>query len=879
MRKWLTIPYGSRLLVNCSTSLVGAATLAGCIEFENPFESPTLLDLSLPDGGSLADLLAADDAGVTPTSAEVTTLVISALPQDFPPEFLEGGGVESSCEGTDACREGLTCAQGSCQPTGDTAEGDFCLVSAECENGQCVDTVCIAPGEAALGQGCETAADCAAGLRCGVVGFSAQCVEDGTQDYEEDCETSNDCLSGLTCFALSAGDQPTCLPIPGAPAAAPTLWEGVECDPPATERVRAYFEIPGAPDAQEGDFFRLPWPNDVYASDEGRIDVTGFPTPGVNPIVGVDPVQPYVDAVSGMQGWGINGSAIFRFSGKIDFGSFDDSDAIHWVDITDPENPREAPINFRTTSGRSNYICHNVFTVRRAHGYPMRPGRTYAVWLGTEGRSSSGLEVERAENFLSMLQETAPSDPVLAAAHGKYAPFRDYLSAQQIPQSAVMTATVISVGPVQDQMLSLAEAVREEEIPRSSNWTLCGTGASPCPQAEGARACETNSAFDEYHALVELPIYQEGEAPYMEQGGAIQGGPPQRIEPVCLSLTVPRGATMPAEGWPLVVFGHGTGGSFRSGARSIAADLTSVATPDGMVNFAVLGFDQVQHGPRRGESDESPDNLFFNFLNPDAAQGNPLQGGADLISIARFAATLDLSSARTSADPIKIDPQRLVYFGHSQGAMHGSLALPLADEYRAAVFSGNGASLMHALLTKTEPVNIAQVVPLVINDGIEVDLVNQTLGGSLPGGDHHPVLTLVQRYIDPADPLAFARQVASDEPMDGFTPKHIFQTFGVGDSFSPPLTMSMYTKTADFSVVRAHGSADPRYNLGTESQAFPLTESFGYLDGEYTAAVRQYGPPEGRDGHFVVFDVDEARHDALRFLAMAASGLTPQIGD
>ncbi len=865
MRSWLTVSFASSL----------ALVSVGCIEFESdPIQAPDRPSFDLPDGGKSSQ---SEDGGAVVDDG-VSAVVRNSLPKDFPPGFLEGGKLGEACDEDADCRTGLVCEDDECAFEGNADVGDYCLASAECDDGQCVSNVCVPAGEGDKGSSCQSSAECAAGLRCGVVGFGAQCVEDGTKDLNELCDSSNECLSGLTCFALRAGTPTKCTPIPNAPAAAPALWEGVDCDEPSEERVRAYFEIPGAEDAQEGDYFRLPWPNDALTNSSGGIDVSDFPTPGVNPIVGVDPIAPYVEAVDGMQGWGINPTAIFRFSGRIDFGSFDENGAIHWIDITDPDNPVQAPINYRTTSARSNYVCHNVFSVRRSNGFPMEPGHTYAVWLGTAGRSESGLTIDRAENFEAMLGDSAPGDSVLADAHEKYAPFRAYLSAQDIDPDEVLVATVITVGPVRNLMQELAESVRETPVPAFADWTRCGDGDSPCPQAEGGRACETNDAFDEYHALVDLPIFQEGEPPYMESGGKIQTGEPQRSEPVCVSLTVPKGATMPDDGWPLVVYGHGTGGSFRSGARQIAEEYAAVATPDGMLNFAVLGYDEVQHGTRRGDSEESPDNLFFNFLNPDAAQGNPLQGAADVISLARFAAALDLSAGDTGGDAVKVDPERIVYFGHSQGSMHGSLALPYADEYKAAVLSGNGASLMHALLSKTEPVNIKQVVPLVVNDGVELNLVEKTLTGELPGGAHHPVLSLVQRYIDPADPLAFAEQVGRN-PVEGFLPKHVFQTFGVGDSFSPPTTMHIYARAADFSVVEAHSSAEPPFDLGTESMEFPLTASFGFMDLEYTGAVRQYGPPEGRDGHFVVFDVPTATSDAARFLGMAAEGLTPQVGE
>jgi hypothetical protein len=126
--------------------------------------------------------------------------------------------------------------------------------------------------------------------------------------------------------------------------------------------------------------------------------------------------------------------------------------------------------------------------------------------------------------------------------------------------------------------------------------------------------------------------------------------------------------------------------------------------------------------------------------------------------------------------------------------------------------------------------------------------------------------------------LNFAKQIAR-APLAGRTPKHVFQTYGLNDHFSPPLTMRIYATAADLDVVRASSSAGDPDDLGSESEDFPLAGSFEYEGVEYTAAVRQYGPPEGQDGHFVAFDVPEAADDVARFLGMAASGQTPQIGE
>ena len=99
---------------------------------------------------------------------------------------------------------------------------------------------------------------------------------------------------------------------------------------------------------------------------------------------------------------------------------------------------------------------------------------------------------------------------------------------------------------------------------------------------------------------------------------------------------------MPAGGWPLVVYAHGTGGSFRSHVpEGVAANLAGATSIRGVTTpMAVLGIDQVETGTRRGASTESPDNLFYNFANPAAARGNPIRAAADQASLLRLAKSL-----------------------------------------------------------------------------------------------------------------------------------------------------------------------------------------------------------------------------------------------
>ena len=791
-----------------------------------------------------------------------------------------GLGVGEDCSDR-ACRAGLVCEDDVCELSGASEAGDACIASGECENGLvCVGQVCVSAGDGRLGDSCATDQSCQSGLRCALVGFGAQCGQEGSGDLGAACTNSSACLGGLACIAGECNPAPADLPPFGAPS-----FAGVECDDPSSANVRAYFEVPGAEEAVEGDFFRLPFPNDVYLVD-GSPKLDDFPTPG-SELLGVDPVRIYLDRIEAQHnGWGTEPKVIFRFSGPIDHTTFTSDEAkqegrVRFVDVTmgisEAERDPDAGWSVYYTTGRSNYVCHNWFGVSRPLGAPLRAGHTYAVILTTGGRDSDGNVIRRSDNLTALLGASEPSDPVLAEAHAAYLPLRNYLQSDNgnssgrlnIDGSQVLNASVITVHDHQATMRELAEAVLGEETPVASDWVLCDEGVeSPCPDAEGDRACGAGTAdYDEYHALVGLPVFQQGDAPYLSEGGAIDTSGAVETEQVCLSLTVPTSAA-PAAGWPLVIFAHGTGGSFRSHVRDeVAGSLARAEEP-----FAVLGIDQVQHGPRRAGSDESPENLFFNFLNPDAALGNPLQGAADQLSLLRWAQTLALTADETGGDAIGIDATKLVFFGHSQGSTHGSLMLPFAA-VPGAVLSGNGAGLRYSLLAKTQPVNIAQALPFVLADA--------TATGALNMGEWHPALGMLQQWLDAGDPYNFA-ELAGMRPESGQSPHHIFQTYGIDDSYSPPETLFAYALAARADNAPLPDGVEPdtaNQNSRLSPEADPVSgnRSVGGMD--ITLAMRQYEAPAGSDGHFVVFDVAEANGDAVQFLEALAAGEIPSVGN
>ncbi len=809
--------------------------------------------------------------------------------------IIPGVGVGESCA-DEECRIGLVCnSSDECEPDASLPANSPCTIGPECEDGHCLyvpdfnGSFCQAPqSEGEVGETCSTDLDCGAGLKCALNGLGLSCVEAGEGDVGDVCLLQSDCYQGLVCLYGSSPVGTCNRPVP--PLGLP-MWEGVACPEQDDADVQALFQLPGADGTPEdATFFDHPYPSDFRLGSDRRPDLDGFPTPGPG-LLGVDMVAAYVDAVeSGTRGWSTNPVIYFRFSGAIELSSLETPEGEQpRVFITDvdalPDDNTIAPVRFSTQysiGSGSSYICDDYFALKTPRD-TLVPGHRHVAWITTHARTRDGdAPVERSPQFEAMLSDSPPSgDDVLEDAYEAFAPLREFLafydgSPHEVDPDSILIATVFTTDDPLGPMRALEEAILEDEpVPTASQWVHCdGQNESPCPQADEAenRGCGSGTSdYDEYQALIRLPIFQEGTPPYLLEGGAVSATR-TRTEDVCMSMTIPKGAE-PAEGWPLVIYGHGTGGSYRGAVRESVAGELARATP----RFATLGYDAVQHGPRRGEGEDAendPENLFFNFVNPDAARGNPLQGAADVLSVIKFAQSGSLASAQdTGESSINVDPGKIYYFGHSQGATHGSMGIPFSD-VMGTVLSGNGGGLAEALVNKTNPVDIAGALPFLIQDAYEEE----------PGvfklrmGSKHPVLSLLQHYIDTSDPINFG-PLFTVRPEGARGPKHIFQTFGLDDTYAPPLTLASFIYAAELDLAEHPSGVNPTGDnaLRLVPASEPVTQNFTLESDTVTAVCRQYEPEAGADGHFVVHDVPEANHDAISFFESLASGVSPTV--
>jgi hypothetical protein len=415
-----------------------------------------------------------------------------------------GVGVSGACDDTNRCRVGLACTNGKCAPGHSQGDGAPCVISGECKDGDyCgADRACHPGGAGGDGDGCSSDTDCASGLRCDVVGFSTQCKPEGSGDVGGACTSSADCFGGLTCVNKVCTSLP---PTQGVPPLGVPGWRGVDCsdDPPP---VKAYFRVPRG--SNDGDFFRLPFPNDVRLKS-GHPDLSGFPTPGAD-LLGFDVVDRYArDVEANADGFAAYPTVTFRFSGGIDFGALKAAGVIRWIDVTPGGGYSEIGFGWSATTGRNQYVCPNTISARPGTGAPLTPGATYAVVISTAATIPGGGPIARSDDFVAVLGPAAPSDPALATAWNVYKPLRDWATKKSESLDAVLVAAVFTVGHAQTTAQKLATAVRSAVAPTAASWIKCGAAASPCPQATGDRACGSDDpAFDELHAardVADLP--------------------------------------------------------------------------------------------------------------------------------------------------------------------------------------------------------------------------------------------------------------------------------------------------------------------------------------------------------------------------------------
>jgi predicted esterase len=605
------------------------------------------------------------------------------------------------------------------------------------------------------------------------------------------------------------------------------------------DHVTAYFAVPGS--TAGDDFYALPFPNDVWRRDDGGLDLSQFPT---NSVI----AQTVRDiAERDLDGFGKNAAIFARFSGPLDLASLpspvesmQEDASVYLVDV-DPDSPdrgTRVPIIATFRAEGTQTIGPNRLVVRPYPGFPLADGTTYALVITNRLASADGGDVLAQSDWSALASKSPPAK--LAHARSVYAPLFAWLDEPGGDDRVdVVSAAVFTT----QHATRIVPAIRN---------AVYGT---PAPVARDVMLVEVGGAFTIFSGNYDAPNLQAGTPPYLSSGGEIVVGADgaavvQRSETMRFALTVPNVA-IPARGLPICIYQHGTGGDW----KSFIDDGTAQRLAE--QGIAVISTDQVLHGPRNPDGTD-PSISFFNFNNPVAARDNPLQGAADAWSLMRLALGL---SIQDGARTIRFDPDRVFFFGHSQGGLTGPGFVAFEPTLKGAVLSGTGGIFYLSALNKTEPVSFPDLIETLIRD--------------TPVDDDNPTLALAQMAVERSDTINYAPFMARmpRTAPDGtpLAPRNIFHTEGFTDHYTPNKAIEAFATALGGDLVELPDAVQLE-GLTLRGRAIVAAPITGNLGGA-TVVTAQYKQAGASDGHFVVFDVAAARKQSSKFLGtLAATG-------
>lgn len=612
------------------------------------------------------------------------------------------------------------------------------------------------------------------------------------------------------------------------------------------EPTTARFDVPrGGVIAEDSDFFGMPFPNDFWRPAGGTrgLDLSLYPAPSAI-------IEEYLEVIPPrLDGFGLNAAMFARFEGELDESTLPATPAaatqedasVYLIQLTGGTGARH-PLRFRFEPRAGETIGENWLSALPYPGFPLDEGQTYALVVTTRLHGEDGSPVRASEDWLAISGDAPLDDPDLRRARAVAEPLLAWLDDESSADDRddVVSAAVFTTQVATDIMGKLRARVRQLRPPVMRDIVRTGVGG----------------VYVGYDGVFDAPNFQSGEPPYSRDGGEIvldevnQLPKVQRLEALRVSFTVPSGP-MPQAGWPIAIYAHGTGGSYRSFQND------GTAARLALQGIAVISIDQVLHGPRN--PGESPEVSFFNFQNALAARDNTLQGAVDNFSVVRLIEDFDYTDPDLDLE-IRFDESKLYFFGHSQGGLTGPPFIAFEPTIDGAVLSGAGGLIYLSMLHKTEPIDITTVVSAIIRDD--------------PLDEFNPTLALVQTWIERADPVNYGPLLARNPPdgPDGqpMAAKHIFQSEGLIDDYTPPPSIEALATSIGGNPVSPVLQEIEGFALrGREVLDAPVT---GNLDGT-TVVLLQYEETPDSDGHFVVFDVPAAETQSAAFLGtLAATG-------
>jgi hypothetical protein len=605
----------------------------------------------------------------------------------------------------------------------------------------------------------------------------------------------------------------------------------------------------------EGAFFDFPYPSDLRVPADGAPDVAAFPDQGISILTTLK------RGVAQRKGFPTVPVGYFRFTAKLaprDAASVlggGASEAVMLLDVdpASPERGKTFPV-ITSTPDADPYVPDGLLAVGARPGIVLAPKRTFAfVVKRTVGLEGGGEPTAPAALAMLARGETPAGDRGGDLAR-LYAPLWETLDKDGIPRADVVGATVFTTGDVVADGAALSDRALVGQT-----GTLAGFELEPDPT-------NLHPAFCHVLAKLTVPQFQKGSPPFKTEGLFELGpdGAPikQRDETVNVSISVPK-QPMPAGGYPLVLYLHGSGGVAREhvdgGDKGVPNEPgvrwpSEVLTP---VGFAMAGAD-LPMSPGR-----VPGAQPFDYVNIDNVimtrdlfrQGivesrlfiTALQAARIPASALSACTGVTLPAGETT---VRFSTERFSIQGQSMGGMYTNLLGAIDPRIEAAVPTGAGGYLLYFLLQTPAVKNSAGLIAALLRAASPLTVL-------------HPAIQIMETALEPIDPMVSAPRLAVN-PLPGHPTRSIYEPVGIDDSYFPtPIYDAM---ALAYRHPRAGEEIWPTMHVAQELVGldkvaqYPLRQNLVSQAGKpYTGIVAQYRIP-GENGHGIYRRLEGVQH-------------------
>jgi len=623
-------------------------------------------------------------------------------------------------------------------------------------------------------------------------------------------------------------------------------------------------------------FFDLPFPSDVRVDPDGTAAYAGFPNKGNSALV-----SQLVALADARVGFATMPVAYFRFERPLptflhtDLIAADAASPMLLIDVdpASPERGRLFPVIAKNLVPDDTAAAH-LLAVTTPPGFVLAPATTYAVVV----RRAAAPDLVPSPVLAELAAGRTPRGARGAAAADVYAPLWPALAELGVAVDDVLAATVFTTG---DEVAVLADRSRRAAALHPARIT--GLHVDDDDGADHQGYCELVGE-------VTFAQFQVGSAPFSTDGQFVLDGDGAPIAQgeltVPLTLTIPDGE-MPAAGWPLYQFFHGSGG-LSSGVVDLGKTLAVGAEPQ---IGEGPGYVVARHGIAAASSalplnperyPGASDYEYLNLLNLGAFPFTFQQGVVEQRMLLDALLALEIppsvlagcrSTLPAGATAHRFDPAKLAAGGQSMGGMYTNMIGAVEPRFGALVPTGAGG-FWGLMILDTDLIGGARgfVAGLFATDADQITFL-------------HPGLNLLAVGWEIAEPMASMARLARRPLADGTaagTPRHVYEPIGTGDEYFPE---SVFDAAA-----LAYGNRQAGTPLWASTQArlaldgldgldsYPVSANLASPDGRrFTRVVVQFAGDGIANAHYIYRQLDEVKHQYGCFLASYMRTGTPVV--